>query len=100
MAVVAKGMGVVAKGVGVVAKGPQVVAKWPSVVAHTNDSPDFSTTYVRNPQLGRIFSIQSIKRYFHAEWPNRAVYHARINTAIGDEQVIQAIMSFLGVCRK
>ncbi|HEY6967707.1 MAG TPA: cytidylate kinase-like family protein [Candidatus Angelobacter sp.] len=36
-----------------------------------------------------------IKRYFHAEWPNRAVYHAMINTAIGEELVIKAIMSFL-----
>jgi cytidylate kinase len=36
-----------------------------------------------------------IKRYFHAEWPNRSVYHAMINTASGDETVIQAILSFL-----
>ena len=36
-----------------------------------------------------------IKRYFHAEWPNRAVYHAMINTGIGEERVIKAIMSFL-----
>ena len=36
-----------------------------------------------------------IKRYFHAEWPTRAVYHAMINTAIGEELVIKAIMSFL-----
>lgn len=36
-----------------------------------------------------------IKRYFHADWPNRSVYHAMINTASGDEAVIQAILSFL-----
>ncbi|MGA9390968.1 MAG: cytidylate kinase-like family protein [Candidatus Sulfotelmatobacter sp.] len=36
-----------------------------------------------------------IKRYFHAEWPNRSVYHAMINTASGDEMVIHAILSFL-----
>jgi cytidylate kinase len=36
-----------------------------------------------------------IKRYFHAEWPNRSLYHAMINTAAGDETVIQAILSFL-----
>ena len=36
-----------------------------------------------------------IKRYFHAEWPDRSVYHAMINTASGDETVIQAILSFL-----
>ena len=36
-----------------------------------------------------------IRSYFHAEWPNRSLYHAMINTASGDETVIQAILSFL-----
>ncbi len=36
-----------------------------------------------------------IREYFHAEWPDRSVYHAMINTASGDETVIQAIMSIL-----
>jgi len=36
-----------------------------------------------------------IKTYFHVEWPNRPVYHAMLNTAAGDEMVIQAIRSFL-----
>jgi len=36
-----------------------------------------------------------IKRYFHAEWPDRPVYHAMINTVSGDEAVIRAILSFL-----
>lgn len=36
-----------------------------------------------------------IKNYFHTDWPNRAVYHAMINTAMGDETVIQSILSFL-----
>ena len=36
-----------------------------------------------------------IKRYFQAEWPNRSVYHAMINTVSGDESVIRAILSFL-----
>ena len=36
-----------------------------------------------------------IKMYFHAEWPNRSVYHAMINTASGNKTVIQAILSFL-----
>lgn len=36
-----------------------------------------------------------IKTYFHVEWPNRPVYHAMLNTAAGEEMVIQAIMSFL-----
>jgi cytidylate kinase len=35
-----------------------------------------------------------IKRYFHAEWPNFPLYHAMINTAVGEEQVIKVMMSF------
>jgi shikimate kinase len=36
-----------------------------------------------------------IQRYFHVEWPNRANYHAMINTAIGDEAVVQMILEFM-----
>ena len=36
-----------------------------------------------------------IKTYFHADWPNRAVYHAMINTAAGEEVAVRAILSFL-----
>jgi cytidylate kinase len=36
-----------------------------------------------------------IKNYFNKEWPNRAVYHAMINTALGEEGVVEAILSFL-----
>jgi cytidylate kinase len=35
-----------------------------------------------------------IQRYFGVEWPNRAVYHTMINTAIGDEMVVQMILDF------
>ena len=35
-----------------------------------------------------------IKKYFHADWPNRSVYHAMLNTVVGDEMVIQAILGF------
>ncbi|HTW58733.1 MAG TPA: cytidylate kinase-like family protein [Terriglobales bacterium] len=34
-----------------------------------------------------------IQKYFHVEWPDRAVYHTMINTAIGDEAVVQMILS-------
>jgi cytidylate kinase len=34
-----------------------------------------------------------IEKYFHMEWPNRSVYHAMLNTATGDETVIQAILN-------
>jgi cytidylate kinase len=40
-----------------------------------------------------------IKKYFHADWPNRSVYHAMFNTTSGDETVIQAILSFLRIGR-
>jgi hypothetical protein len=40
-----------------------------------------------------------IKNYFHADWPNRSLYHAMVNTDIGDETVIQAILSFLQLNR-
>jgi cytidylate kinase len=36
-----------------------------------------------------------IKNYFHADWPNRAVYHAMLNTASGEEAVVEAMLSFL-----
>jgi len=34
-----------------------------------------------------------IRKYFNVEWPDRAVYHAMLNTAIGDEAVVQMILS-------
>jgi hypothetical protein len=36
-----------------------------------------------------------IDRYFHVEWPNRSVYHAMINTANGDETVVQMILNLM-----
>lgn len=33
-----------------------------------------------------------IAKYFHVEWPNRAIYHAMMNTAPGDDVVVQAIL--------
>jgi cytidylate kinase len=33
-----------------------------------------------------------IEKYFHVEWPNRAIYHAMMNTAPGDDAVVQAIL--------
>jgi cytidylate kinase len=36
-----------------------------------------------------------IKNYFNAEWPNREVYHAMINTSAGEDTVVEAILSFL-----
>jgi cytidylate kinase len=36
-----------------------------------------------------------IQKYFHVEWPDRAVYHTMINTAIGDEAVTHMILDFM-----
>jgi len=36
-----------------------------------------------------------IQKYFHVEWPDRSLYHAMINTAIGDESVVHLIGDFM-----
>jgi cytidylate kinase len=36
-----------------------------------------------------------IDKYFRVEWPNRAVYHAMINTAIGDKVVVHMILDVM-----
>jgi cytidylate kinase len=33
-----------------------------------------------------------VKHYFDADWPTRSLYHVMINTAVGDEPVIQTIL--------
>jgi Cytidylate kinase-like family len=33
-----------------------------------------------------------IQKYFHVEWPDRAIYHAMINTAMGNEAVVYLIL--------
>jgi cytidylate kinase len=39
--------------------------------------------------------VDFIQKYFRVEWPDRAVYHAMINTAIGDEPVVHMIVDFV-----
>jgi cytidylate kinase len=36
--------------------------------------------------------IDFIQRYFHVEWPTRWLYHVMLNTTIGEETVVQAIL--------
>jgi shikimate kinase len=36
-----------------------------------------------------------IEKYFRVLWPDRAVYHTMINTAIGDELVVSMILDFM-----
>ena len=38
-----------------------------------------------------------IQKYFRVEWPNRSLYHAMINTAAGDEVVVQAVLSLMKI---
>lgn len=33
-----------------------------------------------------------LRKYFRVEWPDRAVYHTMINTAIGDQAVLEIIL--------
>ena len=37
--------------------------------------------------------IAYVKHYFNADWPTRSLYHVMLNTAVGDESVIQTILS-------
>jgi len=36
-----------------------------------------------------------LEKYFHVEWPSRAVYHVMINTGAGDEAVVQTVVNFM-----
>ena len=36
-----------------------------------------------------------IQKYFGVEWPNFSLYHAMLNTAVGDERVVQAILELM-----
>jgi cytidylate kinase len=34
-----------------------------------------------------------LEKYFHVVWPDRAVYHVMLNTAVGDEAVVQIVVN-------
>jgi cytidylate kinase len=36
-----------------------------------------------------------IQKYFQVEWPDRAIYHTMINTAVGDQTVVQMILDLM-----
>src|ERR1700719_3022481 len=38
-----------------------------------------------------------IQKYFNVEWPDRSIYHGMMNTAIGDEAVLQIILTVLNL---
>ena len=37
--------------------------------------------------------VAFVKHYFAADWPTRSLYHVMINTAVGNESVIQTILN-------
>src|SRR5208282_762282 len=39
--------------------------------------------------------IDFIQKYFGVEWPDRSIYHAMINTAIGEEAVVHMILNVI-----
>jgi cytidylate kinase len=39
--------------------------------------------------------IDFIQKYFGVEWPDRAIYHTMINTAIGDQAVVHTILNLM-----
>jgi cytidylate kinase len=39
--------------------------------------------------------VDFIQKYFHVEWPDRPIYHAMINTAIGDAAVVHMILDLM-----
>lgn len=38
-----------------------------------------------------------VKHYFNADWPTRSLYHLMINTAVGNEAVVQMIRDTMGL---
>jgi len=38
-----------------------------------------------------------IQKYFNVVWPDRAIYHTMINTALGDQAVVTMILDFMKV---
>ena len=41
-----------------------------------------------------------IRHYFHAEWPNRALYNLMINTKFGDEHVVETVLQQIAALEK
>jgi shikimate kinase len=39
--------------------------------------------------------VDFIQKYFHVEWPDRAIYHSMINTTIGDEAAVHMILNVM-----
>jgi len=37
--------------------------------------------------------IAYVKHYFNADWPTRSLYHVMLNTAVGNESVVQTVLN-------
>jgi cytidylate kinase len=53
--------------------------------------------YTEEDAVDRVDSVDRersayVKHYFNADWPTRSLYHLMLNTAVGDEPVIQTIL--------
>ena len=38
-----------------------------------------------------------VKHYFNADWPTRSLYHAMLNTAVGNESVVKTILDTMRI---
>ena len=52
-------------------------------------SEDDAVEQVDSVDLERVAYV---KHYFNADWPTRSLYHLMINTAVGNEPVVQTIL--------
>jgi len=41
-----------------------------------------------------------IERYFHMNWPNRPLYHAMLNTAVGEDIVVESVLGLKRVLER
>lgn len=41
-----------------------------------------------------------IQRYFKVDWPDRAIYHAMLNTTVGDEGTVELILTCMQMCER
>jgi cytidylate kinase len=39
--------------------------------------------------------VEFVKRYFGAQWPSRQLYHAMLNTALGDDATVEIILDLM-----
>ncbi len=70
----------------------------PRLPFRSSHDPDEGS--INAPKLNLVDSVDReradfIQKYFKVEWPDRAIYHTMLNTAIGDEAAVSMILSLL-----